>query len=93
VALLLAVVLATTEFDDSDFVGTAMADDFGSDLATGNVGSADFDISTGTYHQYFVKADAGASRLFDFFQLQHFTFNYTVLLAATYDNCVHNALQ
>ena len=93
VALLLAIVLATTEFDDSDFVATAVADDFSGDLAIGNIGSADFDVCARTHHQHFVEADAGTGGLLDFVQLQHFTLNYTVLLAATFNYCVHNPLQ
>jgi len=86
---LLAVVLAATKFDDSDFIAAAVADDFCRHASTPDIGSADFNALSLANHQYLVESQAVAGGEVEFFDFECFAFDNAVLLAAAFNYCVH----
>jgi hypothetical protein len=85
-------VFTATEFDDGNFIATAVAEDFSLNAGATHNGRADANVVALTDQQHLVKGHCGAGFSFNFFKAKHFTFKDAVLFAARYDNCVHNCM-
>src|SRR5690606_6974909 len=73
-------------------VMTTLLNHFGGNFAADHIGSADRDVLAIADQQYLVEIDGGASSGLDFLDAESFTGLDTVLLAASFDNCVAHCL-
>jgi hypothetical protein len=85
-------VLTTVEFNDFDLFVTALCNDFSRYHTACDQWCANFD-RIATYHQNLVELDGLAWGDFNFFQLEGFTLNDTVLLTTAFNHCVHSVLR
>src|SRR5690606_11627799 len=92
VALLLAIVLAATEFADLHFLVAALRHDFGGHFGAGNQRLADGDAVAVGDQQDVTDLQGVAFTGFDFLDAQQIAFFHAILLATGLDDCVHDAL-
>src|SRR5690606_21792825 len=90
VAHLFHMVLAAPEFDDLDLVATPLADHLGGDLAAGDIGRSDADVAVIGDHQHLIEIYRCAGCYFQFFDVEHLTGLHPMLLAAAFDDRVHD---
>src|SRR5690606_15767351 len=89
VALLLAMMLAAAEFDDTNLVVTTLFNHFSGHLGTADQRLANSDLVTVCNQQHFVEVNAFASADFQLLDFQRVAFFNAILLAIGLDNCVH----
>src|SRR5690606_23491385 len=89
VALLLAMMLAAAEFDDTNLVVTTLFNHFSGHLGTADQRLANSDLVTVCNQQHFVEVNAFAGADFQLLDFQRVAFFNAILLATGLDNCVH----